>query len=266
LKRSRSVNVIALKDLHSLVGKLSHCAGLLITLRPFLQALWAALFSDQPTGSPPGTVWTKQIAATLQWIDAFFTGAIGGIERFFRLDAYLRQGPTIEIGTDASPWGLGGWLSRDGVITHFFASPITTEDQEIYSMASGTPEGQQLWECLAVLVAVDAWTKLWQEERIVLKVRGDNVGALTLLIKMRPSSPALAIVARELALRLIELSFPPDAVHTPGVAHVIADKLSRIYAPGGGGKASSSLHPALHDAVETQLPVRNRSWYKALAP
>ena len=115
-------------------------------------------------------------------------------------------------------------------------------------------------------MAVDAWAKLWQEERIVLKVRGDNVGSLTLLIKMRPSSPTLAIIARELALRLIELSFPPDAVHTPGVAHVIADKLSRIYAPGGDGKASPELHPALHDASETQLPVRNRSWYKALAP
>ena len=132
-------------------------------------------------------------------------------------------------------------------------------------MAAGTPDGQQLWECLAVLVAVDAWTKLWQEERIVLKVRGDNVGALTLLIKMRPSSPALAIVARELALRLIELSFPPEAVHTPGVAHVIADKLSHIHAPGGFGKASPRLHPALQLAVETPVPLRNRRWYRALA-
>ncbi len=129
LKRFLKVNVISLKELHSLVGKLSYCAGLLITLRPFLQTLWAALYSDQPMGSPPSTVWTKQIAPTLQWIDTFFTGAVGGIERYFRLDAYLRQGPTIEIGTDASPWGLGGWLSRDGVITHFFASPITAEDQ-----------------------------------------------------------------------------------------------------------------------------------------
>ena len=57
--------------------------------------------------------------------------------------------------------------------------------------------------------------------------------ALTLMVKMRTTSSTIAIVARELALRLVELSFPPDAVHTPGISHVIADKLSRVHAPGG---------------------------------
>jgi hypothetical protein len=73
-------------------------------------------------------------------------------------------------------------------------------------------------------------------------------------------------VARELALRLIELSFPPDAVHTPGVSHVIADSLSRVFAPGGRGVASPSLHPSLKGAVHTQVPDRIRAWYRALTP
>ena len=79
-----------------------------------------------------------------------------------------------------------------------------------------------------MLVAVDLWTTLWKQDRIQLKVRGDNITALTLLLKMRPDkdSPAMGIIARELTLRLVELSFPPEALHTPGVAHVIADKLS----------------------------------------
>ena len=92
------------------------------------------------------------------------------------------------------------------------------------------------------------------------------MGALTLLIKMRPSSPSLAIVARELALRLIELSFPPDAVHTPGVAHIVADMLSRVYAPGGSESVEPHLHPVLRSAIQTPVPERNRSWYRALAP
>ena len=96
-------------------------------------------------------------------------------------------------------------------------------------------------------------------------MRGDNVGALTLLLKMRPATPSLAIVVRELALRLIELSFPPDAVHTPGVSHVIADTLSRIYAPKGDGCVGPHLHPALKDAVHTPVLVRRRSWYRALS-
>ena len=122
-----------------------------------------------------------------------------------------------------------------------------------------------------MLVAIDIWASYWQQSRIILKVKADNVGALTLLIKMRPGSTKIAIVARELALRLVELSFPPDALHTPGVAHVIADRLSRIHAPGSASKqpgewngSPASCHVALSEATETLVPTRDRSWYKAL--
>ncbi len=102
LRKFIKSNVISHKDLHSLVGKPGHCAGLLITMRPFLQPLWAALYSDAPTASPHNTVWTKQIAATLQWFSAFFDGAVGG--------------------ASASTPSLGGWA--DGCHT-MATSPIT---------------------------------------------------------------------------------------------------------------------------------------------
>ena len=124
--------------------------------------------------------------------------------------------------------------------------------------------GQQLWVCLAILVAIDMWAKEWSQSRVVLKIRGDNVGALFLVIKMRPANAKQAIIARELALRLVELSFPPDAVHTPGIAHVAADALSRVYAPKGSGIVSNKIHPALKLATETPAPIRNESWYRAL--
>ena len=82
-------------------------------------------------------------------------------------------------------------------------------------------------------------------------------------IKMRPANATMAIVARELALRLAELSFPPDAVHTPGVAHVLADRLSRVFAPKGSGVADNSIHPALVNTVRTTVPTRDASWYRA---
>lgn len=88
-------------------------------------------------------------------------------------------------------------------------------------------------------------------------MRGDNVGALTPLIKMRPASAKQAIIARELALRLVELSFPPDAVHTPGIAHIVADELSRVYAPKGTGIVDNKIYPALEHAKETPAPTRN---------
>ena len=45
------------------------------------------------------------------------------------------------------------------------------------------------------------------------------------------------------------------------MAHVLADKLSRIYMPGAAGKADQSVHPALAEAELTEVPVRNDSWY-----
>ena len=100
---------------------------------------------------------------------------------------------------------------------------------------------------------------------MILRVRGDNVGALTLLVKLRPptKNPAMGIIARELALNLAQLSFPPEATHTPGLSHVVADVLSRVYSPSGSGIASSALHSALKDAERSQVPERNDSWYRA---
>ena len=114
------------------------------------------------------------------------------------------------------------------------------------------------------MVAIDIWASRWSQSRVVLKVRGDNAGALTLLIKMRPANSKQAIIARELALRLVELSSPPDAVHTPGIAHAVADELSRLYAPKGAGVVNNKIHPALEHATETQAPTRNEEWYRAL--
>ena len=98
----------------------------------------------------------------------------------------------------------------------------------------------------------------------MLKIRGDNIGALFMVIKMRPANAKQAIIARELALRLVELSFPPDAVHTPGIAHVAADELSRVYAPKGSGIVSNKIHPALEHATGTTALIRNEAWYRAL--
>ena len=72
----------------------------------------------------------------------------------------------------------------------------------------------------------------------------------------------IAIIARELALRLVELSFPPDALHTPGVAHVIADRPSRVYALGSSG-SPSQCHRALAMAAETATPARDATWYRS---
>ena len=114
-----------------------------------------------------------------------------------------------------------------------------------------------------MLVAIDMWAKHWQKHRIILQLRSDNVTALTALVKMRPKTEGIGIIVRELAMRLVDLSFPPDAYHTPGVSHIIADRLSRVFSPEGDGVVDTTIHPALASATLTIPPVRDRSWYRA---
>ena len=76
----------------------------------------------------------------------------------------------------------------------------------------------------------------------------------------------LAIVARELALRLVDLSFPPDGEHTPGIGHIFADMLSRVDAPaankGMDGILLPDAHPSMATSTRVHTPPRDSKWYK----
>ncbi len=105
LTKALSGNVVPLKELHSLVGRINHAAGLLIIIRPFMEPLWAALHKGSGTSGPHNCVWTRQIKPTLKWFDRFFNKKGERLQRYYALEAYLRKGVVVEIGTDASPWG-----------------------------------------------------------------------------------------------------------------------------------------------------------------
>ena len=152
----------------------------------------------------------------------------------------------------------------NGRVKRYFGCPISDHDVKTYGQQRGSCDGQQVWECLAVLVALDLWAPMWKQKRVALQIKGDNVTALTLLLKFRPSGPEIAIIARELALRLAVLSFPPDAIHVPGVSHKAADSLSRVFAPGASQRVDETTHHSLAGAVKDEPPVRNDGWYKAL--
>ena len=173
LRDIEAQNVISKKVLESLAGKINHAAGLLITLRPFLQQLWAAIHvTDQ--SAPTNTVWRKQVEHSLTWFQAVFNHSMPGLDRTFNLYDYLGQGDIVEVGTDASPWGLGGWLARNGVIAHFFHCPVSIHDTKILGIEYGSHESQQVLEALAILVAVRAWIQK-TDERMQLRVRSDNI-------------------------------------------------------------------------------------------
>ena len=258
----RGLNIIPVKHLRSFVGRANHAAGLLLVLRSFLHQIWGALYLESGR-APPNTVWSKQVAHSLQWLDLFFAAETRQLTRTFTLCEYLNRGPSREIGTDASPWGLGGWLARDGTVMRYFACSVSQDDLDLFDIQRGSCVGQQTLEGLAILVAMRPWGDGTDARSVRLSVRGDNVGALMLLVKMRPSSPQQAVIARELALITSRTAFPPPVVHTPGIAHKLADSLSRMHDP---GHAEDALrHPALANAIRDDVPARPREWYRALS-
>ena len=104
--------------------------------------------------------------------------------RKFHLADFLGHGDRIEVGTDASPWGLGGWLSINNVIVKYFYCAIHDYDRILYNLTEGACEGQQTLECLAVLVAIKASIPTCdQRVQLCPVVRGDNVAALSMVIK-----------------------------------------------------------------------------------
>jgi CRP-like cAMP-binding protein len=153
-------------------------------------------------------------------------------------------------------------MTVKGKVTKYFACAVTEDDLTIFAIERGSCNGQQTLEALAILVALRLWYHPDDAKRLNLSVRGDNVGSLTLLLKMRPSSSSQAIVARELALLTARAAFPPRVVHTPGIAHKLADLLSRVHDPHKSVRLED-LH-LLVQAERAQCPPRPRAYYTTL--
>ena len=137
-------------------------------------------------------------------------------------------------------------------------------DEALLGVQRGCHESQQTLEFLAILIALRLWVDPSSgvtRKRIQLTVKGDNTGALGLTNKLRPKGPKMAIIAREVALVLARLSFPPRVHHTPGVAHVLADALSRVTLE---DDSIFTEHPALKRAERQRPQARVQSWYRTL--
>ena len=256
-------NVYPLKKLRSFVGKVVHVAGLLHTWRPFVRMLWTPLVKESDNdGAPMNCCWSRQIHIPVQWILAFMRGHHGTIRRTFSVQSFLGAGDRVSIVVDASPWGLGGVLTRNDTIAEYFASSLDHNDVDIHSIVLGDHRAQQCAEGLAMLVALRIWSPIWTGRRVILQARGDSVTALTMLLDMRAAGPTMGLIAREMALDVAEALYTPQIVsHTPGVTNVLADALSRLHAE----HEPKALPDCLLTTTKADCPVRNRLFYRTLA-
>ena len=256
------LNVVSIKLLRSYVSKAANFATLLFTWRPFLVEIWAAVSgSSESSRAPNGCIWAKQIAPALRWIRAFLKSQRGSIERVYTLQAHRGGGERVLMCTDACPWGIGAALFVNGQAVAYFAEELKDSDFKFFEAKRGDAAGQQVWEALAILVSMRIWASVWKRSRITLEVRSDNVTALTMLASMRVHGRGLTIIARELALDIGNGVHRPDVcAHSPGVAHKVADALSRKFAPG----FSYTVPPCLADAAEVAAPSRAPNFWRSM--
>ena len=67
----------------------------------------------------------------------------------YTVSATMRQGTSIRLVTDASPWGIGGYLLRDGRPMARFVNAPSTWEQHYLKATAGSHTGQQTFEALA---------------------------------------------------------------------------------------------------------------------
>ena len=244
----------------SLAGKANHIANVLYSWRPFLSELWGALNAKNKATAPGGSIWLKQIAPALKWMKCFMSGHSGSLARQWFFQDLLFQGVEYSIILDASPWGLGGILMKDGVIIRWFSSRLTKHDERQFHHKIGQADGQQVWETLCLVVALRLWLPRWKNKRVKIAVKSDNMTALTAAAKLKCATSPL--LGRELSMIYTSSSFEPAIVeHLPGAMNDMADNLSRLDEPGSG----RTLPLALANIPRATVPVRTPSYFLTLA-
>ena len=128
-----------------------------------------------------------------------------------------------------------------------------------FGFSRGDAAGQQTWEALIGLVALRAWKQFWFRSGVKLRVRSDNMSALTLLLSLRVRGSGLNLIAREVALELGDCVFIPALTeHLPGIANDLSDTLSRRTDP----KKHPWVFPdALKAVPRTEVPRREDSFF-----
>ena len=198
---------------------------------------------------------TKRIDSSLRWILALLKGE----ENYNLRRTFVAFPPpeTYELVTDASPWGLGGVLLQDGTPVRWYASKLQPKLLNKFKAATGDPAFNTLWEALALLVACRIWLPRCKVQRLGVRVKSDNVGALRMLLNLSSKAANINVVARELALDLAKGNYSlGELEHIPGVTNVMPDALSRLWAP------TASELPALGNAVQDRVPDFGSSFWR----
>eukprot|EP00435_Cladocopium_sp_Y103_P029802 s477_g7.t1 len=225
----------------SLAGELSWIAGLVPTIRPFVNMVWAALYGmdthrhKATTGQssararPVGAVFAKTIRVPMIWMKRFLRGQHGGLQRVrWVADRYAH--PQWVIRTDASISGMGGiLLNQRGEPVRWWAGPLHPATLQELNVPAGEPGLMTVYELLAVVTSLHIWQRFFRQCRLGLLVQLDSESALRVAVKLASPHPVVNRLAAEMSLRLESLNAEAlTGQHWRNVINLAADALSRL--------------------------------------
>ena len=264
--------MIPIKQVHRIAGQLSWVSGIIPWARSFNSCLWAAItahaaeIKDTNTKSavlakdrPTHLFFAKRIKPALGWIRLLLAGQVRDqdgkslvLARWISV-AHRLPGLTFCLRTDASPFGMGAVLFRNGVPLEWLAVDWSQEDLRLFGAKVGDPAWQAEWEILAILIALDTWLARLRGEAACL-IQSDALAALYTARKLAGRSPAMNFVAAEIALRVESAHILLDAEHVKGILNFECDALSRL----GQGEA---IPKRLQSVVRVNPKPRNEAFF-----
>ena len=237
-----AMRVIPTKRMRSFAGGMCWIMTVLHWIRSWLSPLWAAIASSATWAGPPhkATIAIRQVAHSLTWLEAFLSGQRGSIIRQLAVNPRPAE-DLVQVGCDASPWGLAAVLFINGIISDWIADIITEVDHFVLQTTAGC-EGQSAFEALAILVAARHWLPAFRDVPVTLVVQSDSVAALGAAARLGSPVEKLNTIVRELALEMAEGEFEVSLYgHVPGHLNKLPDALSRLWDPNGAKEFPAEL-------------------------
>ena len=95
-------------------------------------------------------------------------------------------------------------------------------------VTKGDPMGQARWEAYTLLIAMKTWESVLRETQGQLAIRGDALGVLQDVLRMRARDKILNDVTGELALIVAPFGGDVRAAHLWSEQNTACDQLSRL--------------------------------------
>ena len=237
-----ATGTVAVKKVQRALGKAGRIGYIVPDASPFVASLWAGFRAGrrQAVEGKHGTMKhrlpTRRFAVAAKWLSTLITQALmqedRGRKALVRVmgnnRGKLSQKDLPTISFDASPWGGGGVLWRQGKpvqFTHFVWSPAALK---ILRAEVGDCKYQTLFEFYTLLLVAETFSEVLSGTGALIK--GDNVSSLNDALTLKSTSPGMNLISREIGWRRIVREWQFALSHLPAKQNDEADALSRLKA------------------------------------